>query len=53
MDPEQNAIAESVDHLADHIDALAAAVTAAAQTLSAALRHVTPPPQMTAQGVEE
>jgi hypothetical protein len=53
VEPEQNAITESVDRLAGHIDALAAAVSAAAETLAAALRHVAPPPQMTAQGVEE
>ncbi len=33
MEPEQNAITESVDRLAGHIDALAAAVSAAAETL--------------------
>ena len=53
MEPEQTAVAESIDRLTDHIDALAAAIQAAAETLAGALRHVSPPPQMTAQGVQE
>jgi hypothetical protein len=53
VEPEQNPIAESIDRLTDHLDALTAAVNAAAETVAAALGHVTLPPQMTAQGVEE
>jgi hypothetical protein len=53
VEPEPNPIAKSIDRLTDHLDGLAAAVNAAAETLAAALRQLTPPPQMTAQGVEE
>ena len=53
MEPEQNPTAESIDRLTDRVDALVVAINAAAETLAGALRHVTSPPQMTAQGVEE
>ena len=52
MEPEQNAVAQSIDRLTDHVDALVAAVNAAAETLAGALKRVSPP-QMSAQGVEE